>query len=149
MKISILAVAAAVAVSLAASSAYAQGDADAGKNEFKKCMACHAVGEGATNRVGPVLNDVFGRVAGTFEGYKYSKVMVEAGAGGLVWTPETMAQFLQKPKDFVPGTKMTFAGIADETAIKNLEAYLLTLSPSYMPEAVADASSEASSAPAP
>lgn len=149
MKISILAVAAAVAVSLAASSAYAQGDADAGKNEFKKCMACHAVGEGATNRVGPVLNDVFGRVAGTFEGYKYSKVMVEAGAGGLVWTPETMAQFLQKPKDFVPGTKMTFAGIADETAIKNLEAYLLTLSPSYVPEAVADASSEASSAPAP
>lgn len=149
MKISILAVAAAVAVSLAASSAYAQGDADAGKNEFKKCMACHAVGEGATNRVGPVLNDVFGRVAGTFEGYKYSKVMVEAGAGGLVWTPETMAQFLQKPKDFVPGTKMTFAGITDETAIKNLEAYLLTLSPSYVPEAVADASSEASSAPAP
>jgi cytochrome c len=113
-------------------------------------MACHAVGEGATNRVGPVLNDVFGRVAGTFEGYKYSKAMVDAGAGGLVWTPETMAQFLHKPKDFVPGTKMTFAGIADETAIKNLEAYLLTLSPNYVPEAPADgASSEASSAPAP
>jgi cytochrome c len=150
MKTSILAVAAALAVTLAAGSAYAQGDADAGKNEFKKCMACHTVGEGATNRVGPVLNDVFGRVAGTYEGYKYSKAMVDAGAAGLIWTPETMAQFLHKPKDFVPGTKMTFAGIADETAIRNIEAYLLTLSPNYVPEAPADgASSEASSAPAP
>ena len=104
MKTSILAVAAALAVTLAAGSAYAQGDAEAGKNEFKKCMACHAVGEGATNRVGPVLNDVFGRVAGTYEGYKYSKAMVDAGAAGLIWTPETMAEFLYKPKDFVPGT---------------------------------------------
>jgi cytochrome c len=150
MKTAILAVAATAAFSLAAGSAHAQGDADAGKNEFKKCMACHAVGEGATNRVGPVLNDVFGRVAGTFEGYKYSKAMVDAGASGLVWTPETMAQFLHKPKDFVKGTKMTFAGIVDETAIKNIEAYLLTLSPNYVPEAPADgAPSEASSAPAP
>ena len=79
MKTSILAVAAALAVTLAAGAAYAQGDAEAGKNEFKKCMACHTVGEGATNRVGPVLNDVFGRVAGTYEGYKYSKAMVDAG----------------------------------------------------------------------
>ena len=150
MKTSILAVAAALVVTLAAGSAYAQGDAEAGKNEFKKCMACHAVGEGATNRVGPVLNDVFGRVAGTYEGYKYSKAMVDAGAAGLIWTPETMAQFLHKPKDFVPGTKMTFAGIAAETAIKNIEAYLLTLSPNYVPGAPADgAPSEASSAPAP
>jgi cytochrome c len=147
MKKSILALTAALAVSFAAGGALAAGDAEAGKAEFKKCAACHAVGEGATNRVGPVLNDVFGRVAGTFEGYKYSQAMVDAGAGGLVWTPETMAKFLHKPKDFVPGTKMSFAGLAKEDAIANLEAYLLTLSPNYVPEAPADgASSEASSA---
>ena len=156
MKNSILAVAAAVALSLSAGAALAQGDVDAGKSEFKKCAACHAVGEGATNRVGPVLNDVFGRVAGTYEGYKFSKAMVDAGAAGLIWTPETMIEFLTKPKDFVKGTKMTFAGMKDETAIKNLEAYLLTLSPNYVPEAdgasseapAEDASSEASSAQA-
>ena len=148
MKISILA-AAALALTVSAGGALA-ADVEAGKTEFKKCMACHAVGEGATNRVGPVLNDVFGRVAGTFEGYKYSKAMVDAGAGGLVWTDETIGHFLHKPKDLVPGTKMTFAGIADQAAIDNLLAYLVTLSPNYVPAAPADgASSETSSAPAP
>lgn len=148
MNNSILATAAALAVLLAAGSAPAQ-DLEAGKTEFKKCMACHAAGEGATNRVGPVLNDVFGRVAGTHEGFKYSKAMVDAGAGGLVWTAETIGHFLHKPKDFVPGTKMTFAGIADQAAIDNLLAYLVTFSPNYVPASPADgASSEASSAPA-
>jgi cytochrome c len=148
MKTSILALAATLAVSLAGGALAA--DAEAGKTEFKKCMACHAVGDGAKNRVGPVLNDLFGRVAGTFEGYKYSKAMVEAGAGGLVWTDEALGQFLHKPKDLVPGTKMTFAGIADQAAIDNLLAYLVTLSPNYVPLAPADGvSSEPSSAPAP
>ena len=149
MNNSILAVAAVFAVTLATSGAFAAGDAEAGKNEFKKCMACHAAGEGATNRVGPVLNDVFGRTAGTFEGFKYSKAMIDAGAAGLVWTEESLSTFLHKPKDFVPGTKMTFAGIADQTAIDNLLAYLITLSPNYVPAVPADgAPSEASSAPA-
>ena len=80
MKTAILAAAAAtLAVTFAAGAALAQ-DAEAGKGEFKKCMACHAVGEGATNRVGPVLNDVFGRTAGTYEGYKYSQAMIESFA---------------------------------------------------------------------
>ncbi len=93
---------------------------------------------------------VFGRVAGTYEGYKYSQAMVDAGAGGLIWTEETIGHFLHKPKDFVQGTKMTFAGITDQAAIDNLLAYLLTLSPNYVPAAPADAvSSEVSSAPAP
>jgi cytochrome c2 len=147
MNHSILAVAAAtIAVTFAAGSALAQ-DAEAGKTEFKKCMVCHAVGEGATNRVGPVLNDVFGRVAGTYEGYKYSKAMIDKGAAGLIWEHDTLAQFLHKPKEFVPGTKMTFAGIADPAVVDNLLAYLVTLSPNYVPAAPADgASSEASSA---
>lgn len=148
MKTTILAVVAILTASLATGGALAE-DAEAGKDEFKKCMACHAVGEGAKNRVGPVLNDVFGRVAGTYKDYKYSKAMVEAGAAGLVWTEETLSQYLQKPKDFVPGTKMAFAGMTDPADIDNLLAYLLTLSPNYVPEPPADdASSETSSAPA-
>ena len=142
MKISILAFTAAATLAMAGG-ALAQ-DAEAGKNEFKKCLACHAVGEGATNRVGPVLNDVFGRTAGTYEGYKYSQAMIDKGAAGLVWDHDTLTQFLHKPKDFVPGTKMTFAGIADPKKLDDLLAYLVTLSPNYVP---ADgASSEASSA---
>lgn len=150
MKNSILAAAAALAVTFASGGVLAAGDAEAGKTEFKKCAACHAVGEGAKNRVGPVLNGVFGRVAGTFETYKYSKPMVDAGANGLIWNEETLRPYIHKPKEYVPGTKMTFAGIADDVAIDNLLAYLLTFSPDYVPVAPADgASSEASSAPAP
>ena len=149
MNHSILAVAAvSLTLTFATGSALAQ-DAEAGKTEFKKCMACHAAGEGATNRVGPVLNDVFGRTAGTYAGYKYSQAMVDKGAAGLVWDHDTLAQYLHKPKDMVPGTKMTFAGIADPAAVENLLAYLVTLSPNYVPAAPADgASSETSSAPA-
>jgi cytochrome c len=125
--------------------ALAAGDADAGKAVFKKCAACHMIGEGAKDRVGPVLNELFGRVAGSTP-YNYSKAMQEAGAGGLVWTPETVAHFLHKPKDFVPGTKMTFAGLTDETQLADLIAYLATFSPDYVPDEADDAG--ASSAPA-
>ncbi len=125
--------------------ALAAGDADAGKAVFKKCAACHMIGEGAKDRVGPVLNELFGRVAGSTP-YNYSKAMQEAGAGGLVWTPETVAHFLHKPKDFVPGTKMTFAGLTDETQLADLIAYLATFSPDYVPDEAGDAG--ASSAPA-
>jgi cytochrome c2 len=64
-------------------------DAAAGETVFKRCASCHAVGEDAKNKVGPHLNDLFGRQAGTVEGFKYSQPMIDAGAGGLIWTPET------------------------------------------------------------
>ncbi|SIN75968.1 c-type cytochrome [Vannielia litorea] len=96
----------------------------AGENVFKKCKACHQVGEGAENKTGPQLNGIMGRVAGTVEGFKYSKAMTDAGAGGLVWTAETLAGFLAKPKDFMKGTKMSFAGLRKEEDIKAVEAYL-------------------------
>lgn len=103
------------------------GDAALGQAVFKKCMACHAIGENAKNRVGPVLNDVVGRQAGTYEGFKYSKPMVDAGTSGLMWTPDDLSQFLKSPNAKVPGTKMTFAGLSSEVERLNLIAYLATL----------------------
>lgn len=121
------------------------GDAAAGEQVFNTCRACHAVGEGASNRVGPLLNDVFGRVAGTVEGFNYSDAMVEAGANGLTWTHETLDEFLADPRGNVPGTRMSFAGVKDETDRANLIAYLATFSPDYVP---AEAPVEGAEAPA-
>ncbi|MDB5539212.1 MAG: transporter [Devosia sp.] len=114
---------------LAAGAAYAEGDAAAGANVFKKCASCHAVGEGAKNKVGPELNELIGRTAGTAPEFKYSQAMIDAGAGGLVWTAETLHQFLSKPRDFVKGTKMTFPGLKEQADIDNVVAYLATFSP--------------------
>jgi cytochrome c len=119
-------------VILGMSPAIAAGDPAAGEIVFKKCATCHAVGEGAKTKVGPVLNGVFGRTAGTLEGYKYSKAMIDAGAGGLVWTPETVQHFLAKPRDFVKGTKMTFPGLPNPQDEENVIAYLLTFSPDFV-----------------
>lgn len=126
----------AIALSLliaSAGGALAQGDAAAGETVFKKCASCHAVGEGAKTKVGPHLNEVLGRTAGTLEGFKYSSAMIKAGEEGLVWTPETLAEFLAKPKDLVKGTKMTFAGLSNPDDVANLIAYLQTFSPDYVP----------------
>lgn len=123
---------------LLAGSAFAEGDAAAGATVFKKCAACHAVGEGAKNKVGPELNDVLGRVAGTAPEFKYSKAMTDAGAGGLVWSSETLHQFLTKPKDFVKGTKMSFPGLKEQADIDNLVAYLQTFSAAAADAAPAD-----------
>lgn len=107
------------------------GDPVAGEQVFKKCMACHSVGEGATNRIAPVLNDVFGRTAGTYEGYRYSQAMIDAGTNGLVWTHDNLTQYLPDPKAFVPGNKMTFAGLKTPEDVENVIAYLMQFSPNY------------------
>jgi cytochrome c len=103
-------------------------DAAKGEKVFKKCKACHAVGDGAKNKVGPQLNDVFGRVAGSIEGFKYSKNMKIAGDEGLVWNDETMHQFLTKPKKMIKKTRMSFAGLKKQKDRDNLIAYLKTFS---------------------
>lgn len=112
----------------AAAPVHAQ-DATAGQAVFKKCTACHDVSENAKNRMGPVLRGVVGRVAGTYEGFKYSQAMVDKGKAGLVWTPETLDPFLASPRDYVPGTKMTNISVKDPTDRANVIAYLQTLSP--------------------
>lgn len=118
------------------------GDPDAGKTVFKKCQSCHAIGEGAKNRVGPELNELIGRSAGTAEAYKYSNAMTAAGQGGLVWGPDTLAQFLHSPREMVKGTKMAFAGLKSDTDIDNLIAYLGTFSSAPNEAAAAPAGSE-------
>jgi cytochrome c len=118
-------VSAAAIILLAASSAQAQ-DAAAGEKVFKKCMACHAVGEGAANKVGPELNGIVGRTAGTVEGFSYSQGMKDAGAGGLVWTEENLSKYLENPKGTIPGNKMAFAGLKKEDERANVIAFLKT-----------------------
>ena len=97
---------------------------EAGAKVFKKCQACHKVGEGAKTGVGPVLNGVVGRTAGMAEGFKYSKPMQDAGAGGLVWTSETLAGYLADPRGYLPKNKMSFAGLKKPEEIDAVIAYL-------------------------
>ncbi len=120
------------------------GDAAKGQKVFKKCAACHAVGEKAKNKVGPHLNDVFGRAAGSLDGYKYSKAMIKAGEDGLVWDETSMTTYLEKPKAMIKGTKMAFAGLRKEQDLENVIAYLATFS-----EAAAPAEEEEQSAAEP
>ena len=112
-----------------AAPAFAEGDVKKGKKVFKKCKACHQIGEGAENKVGPHLNNVFGREAGSIEEYKYSKVMTAKGAEGLVWDAETLDGFLKKPKKYMKGTKMSFNGTRKDKKRLNLIAYLKSFSP--------------------
>ena len=108
--------------------AQAEGDAAKGKKVFNKCKICHMVGEGAKKRIGPALNNIIGAKAGAQEGFKYSKAMVAAGAGGLVWSDEKIGEYLEKPRKLVPKTKMAFPGLKKETDRANVIAYLKTFS---------------------
>ena len=96
----------------------------AGEAVFKKCRACHQVGEAAKHRVGPHLNGLIGRAAASAEGYKYSKAMLASGADGLIWTPDTISAFLEAPKKYVPKTKMSFKGLGSESDRAAIIAYL-------------------------
>jgi len=98
-------------------------DAVAGEKVFLVCKACHQVGDSAKNAVGPVLNGLFGRTAGTVEGYSYSDANKNSG---IIWNEGTFSEYIKDPKAKVPGTKMAFAGIKDEQKIKDLIAYLHT-----------------------
>lgn len=112
-------------IAMLATPALAEGDAAAGEKVFKKCRACHDVGDGAKHKVGPVLNNVIGRKAGTAEGYtKYSSAMTEAGAGGMKWDEETLKGYLANPKKFLPKNKMAFAGLKKESDLEDIVAYL-------------------------
>lgn len=102
------------------------GDPKAGAQVFKKCQACHAVGEGAKNKVGPELNGLFGRPAGSIPDYNYSEPMETSG---IVWTPEVFAEYIKSPKTLVPGTAMAFPGLKKEKEIADITAYLAQFNP--------------------
>jgi len=87
---------------------FASASAAEGAKVFKKCAACHSIKEGGANKIGPALWGVLGRTAGSVPGYKYSKAMA---AHGKNWSFEEMNGFLIKPKDWIKGTKMSFAGL--------------------------------------
>jgi len=95
-------------------------DAANGEKVFNKCKACHAL-EAGKNKVGPTLHGVFGRTAGTLEGFKFSDAMKESG---VVWSDETIAQYLADPKGFMPRNKMAFPGLRKPEDIADLLAYL-------------------------
>ena len=96
-------------------------DAAAGERSFAKCRACHQIGEGARNLVGPELNGLIGRHSGAVEGYSYSAANKNSG---LTWDEATFAEYIKDPKAKIPGTKMIFAGIKGEKEIKDLTAFL-------------------------
>ena len=87
---------------------FASTSATEGAKVFKKCAACHSIAEGGSNKIGPALWGVLGRPAGSVSGYKYSKAMASHGKN---WSFEEMNGFLVKPKDWIKGTKMSFAGL--------------------------------------
>ena len=100
-----------------------EGDATAGAVVFKKCAVCH-MADTDKNKVGPSLNHVLGRKAGTHPDFKYSPAMLAAGEGGLVWDEATLRDYLHDPRKKVKGTKMAFPGLKDEADIANVVAYL-------------------------
>jgi cytochrome c len=111
---------AALAVVAATAESRAQ-DAAAGERVFAQCRACHQVGETAKNAVGPTLNGLFGRTAGTIEGYNYSPANKNSG---LTWDEATFRDYIKDPRAKIPGTKMVYAGLKDEKRIDDLIAYL-------------------------
>lgn len=118
------AVSLALALSLVgASAALAAGDAAKGQKVFKKCAACHSL-EAGKKKIGPSLQGVIGRTAGTAKGYKYSKAMKAYGKSGVVWGEQTLEIYLTAPRKVVKGTKMAFPGLKKEQDRADIIAYL-------------------------
>ena len=108
------------AVAMAFSQTAFAGDAAKGKKVFAKCKACHTMKAG-NNKLGPSLHGIMGRKAASVPKFRYSKAMK---ASGLTWDDDTMRKFLAKPKKFVKGTRMSFAGIKKQKQMDNLMAYI-------------------------
>jgi cytochrome c len=131
-----------IAGSAGSAAAQQGGNAENGAEVFKKCRTCHMIGEGARTLIGPAQNGLIGRQAGTYEGYPYSTLNKSAGENGLVWTEETIYNYLPDPNGFlkkfltdkgkadlaVGSTKMPFK-LTDEQDRKDVIAYLKKFSP--------------------
>jgi cytochrome c len=116
-----------VILSLFATIANAEPDLDRGAAVFKRCVACHEL-ERPRHKMGPHLLGLEGRKAGSLDGFNYSQAMRDAGAAGLVWDQGTLAEFIASPKKAVPGTSMRFFGLWSESDIKDVIAYMNSMS---------------------
>ncbi len=96
-------------------------DAQKGRLVFNICLVCHAIGPGAQNKIGPELNGLDGRKAGTVANFDYSDANKNSG---IVWNQETFEDYIKNPAAKIPETKMTFAGIKNEQQVKDLWAYI-------------------------
>jgi len=128
MKFAIFAAAAVIvpALSVLPTVAQAAGDPAEGEKVFRTCMTCHKVGEGAKNAVGPQLNGLFGRKAGTAPDYKYSAAYQ---ALDKVWSEDNFRVYIRNPMQVTPGTRMAFGGVRDEAQINELIAFLRSYGP--------------------
>jgi S-disulfanyl-L-cysteine oxidoreductase SoxD len=98
-----------------------EGDPAAGERVFRRCQTCHTVEEGGAQRLGPNLWSIFGREAGAHPGFTYSAAMAESE---LVWTGETLKEFLRDPRGFLPGNRMAFPGLRDQDDLDDIVAFL-------------------------
>ena len=111
----------AAALIAASTSAGLAQDVEKGANSFKKCLPCYSIGPGAKNKIGPELNGLDGRKAGTVPGFNYSDANKNSG---IVWDEATFKEYIKDPRAKIAGTKMTFPGIKNEQEINDLWAYL-------------------------
>jgi cytochrome c len=118
-----------------------------GERLFSQCRACHEVGEGARHKIGPHLDGIIGRMAGSMDGFKYSKAMQEAGENGLFWNADALDSYLRKPRDFIPGNRMSFRGMSDAEDRTTLIAWLSSVSISVPGQIAEDAETSAAAAP--
>lgn len=126
-----------IAVGLAVAPGIRAEEAARGAKLYRLCSSCHAIGSDARNRVGPHLNGVFGRQAGSIEGFRYSDGLRRAGVNGLNWDYESLDAYIENPKALVSRTRMNFPGMPNETERAELLAYLRQFSdnPANIPEA--------------
>ncbi len=110
----------AIAICCAAGVAHAQGDATRGEKHFEDCASCHTLTNGQ-NGVGPSLYGVFGRKAASLDDYRYSPALKRSG---IVWSPQTLDNFIADPQKAVPANRMPYAGLTDPAARADLIAYL-------------------------
>jgi len=125
-------------IALCVSMASQAGDVERGAQLFSQCQSCHAIGEGAEHKVGPHLNDLFGRQAGSIEGFGYSEGLATAGVNGLLWDAEHLDAYIENPVSLVTGTSMMFAGVSDATDREDLISFLRAYSanPRDIPESL-------------
>jgi cytochrome c len=113
-----------LALLVASTGTAAAQNAEQGESVFKKCRICHDVGEGAKNKIGPLLNNIVGRKAASIEGYAYSSDLKALAEQGFVWNETNLDKYLDNPKSVVGKGKMVFPGLKDEQDRKDVIAYL-------------------------